>query len=77
MFGDGGGMGGMPQPTPEQIEALQKQMGGKLPVPADAGGPAAVPPGLTGGKGPALPGLGGGKLPGLPGSACRFGGKKK
>jgi signal recognition particle subunit SRP54 len=29
MFGIGGG--GMPQPTPEQIEALQKQMGGKLP----------------------------------------------
>src|ERR1700750_496936 len=31
MFGlGGGGMGGMPKPTPEEIEALQKQMGGKL-----------------------------------------------
>src|SRR6478735_6039372 len=44
MFGiGGGGMGGMPQPTPEQIEALQKQMGGKLPdFPGGAGG--ALPP---------------------------------
>ena len=59
-------MGGMPQPTPEQIEALQKQMGGKLRriVPGAAGGlgrcrracrvfPVSAP------KDPGLPGLGG------------------
>ena len=46
MFGLGGGMGGMPQPTPEQIEALQKQMGGKLPdFPGGAGGLPPLPPG--------------------------------
>jgi signal recognition particle subunit SRP54 len=78
MFGMGGGMGGMPQPTPEQIEALQKQMGGKLPdFPGGAGGLPPLPPGLTGGKGPALPGLGGAKIPGLPGMGFPFGGKKK
>ncbi|MEA2759867.1 MAG: signal recognition particle subunit, partial [Methylobacteriaceae bacterium] len=38
MLGLGGG--GMPQPTPEEIEALQKQMGGKLP----GGMPAGLPP---------------------------------
>jgi signal recognition particle subunit SRP54 len=71
MFGLGGGM---PQPTPEQIEALQKQMGGKLPdFPGGAGGLPPLPPGL-GGKGPALPGLGGPKLPGL---GVPFAGKKK
>lgn len=53
--GMGGGMGGLggglPQPTPEQIEALQKQMGGKLPN---------LPGGLPGlGKSGGLPGLGG------------------
>ncbi len=51
----GGGMGGlpggMPQPTPEQIEALGKQMGG------------GKMPSLPGG----FPGLGGAKLPGLGG----------
>jgi signal recognition particle subunit SRP54 len=75
MFGiGGGGMGGMPQPTPEQIEALQKQMGGKLPdFPGGAGGLPAMPKG-----GPSLPGLGGGKIPGLPGiGGFPFGGKKK
>jgi signal recognition particle subunit SRP54 len=82
MFGLGGGMGGMPQPTPEQLEALQKQMGGNLPAGfpgAPGGGLPALPPGLTGGKGPALPGLGGPKLPGLPGLGGfnPFGGKKK
>ncbi len=73
MFGLGGGM---PQPTPEQIAALQKQMGGKLPD--FPGGAAGLPPspGL-GGKGPALPGLGGPKPPGLPGVGFPFGGKKK
>jgi signal recognition particle subunit SRP54 len=59
----GGGMGGMPQPTPEQIEALQKQMGGKLPdMPAELlKGGAPKLPGL-----PGLPGLGS-RPPGLPG----------
>jgi signal recognition particle subunit SRP54 len=68
--GMGGGMGGhLPPPTPEQIEALQKQMGGQLPpFPGAPGG---------GGKGPALPGLGGPKIPGLPGLGLPFGGKKK
>lgn len=75
MFGlGGGGMGGMPQPTPEQIEALQKQMGGKLPdFPGNAGGLPQMPKGV-----PGLPGLGGGKIPGLPGiGGFPFGGKKK
>ncbi|KAB0265091.1 signal recognition particle protein [Microvirga brassicacearum] len=71
MFGLGGGAGGMPQPTPEQIEAMQKQMGG-------GGGLPPMPPGLGGGKGlPGLPGLGP-KVPGLPGlGGFPFGGKKK
>jgi signal recognition particle subunit SRP54 len=76
MFGIGGGaggMGGMPQPTPEQIEALQKQMGGKLPdFPGGAGGLPAMPKGV-----PGLPGLGGGKIPGLPGIGGFPFGKKK
>ncbi|WP_046861787.1 signal recognition particle protein [Microvirga massiliensis] len=71
MFGIGGG--GMPQPTPEQIEALQKQMGGGGSLPP-------LPPGLSNpAKGPALPGLGGPKipgLPGLPGLGLPFGKKK-
>jgi signal recognition particle subunit SRP54 len=77
MFGLGGGgmPGGMPQPTPEQIEALQKQMGG--PFPGGAGGLPALPPGLTGGKGPGLPGLGTPKIPGLPGLGGFPLGKKK
>jgi signal recognition particle subunit SRP54 len=80
MFGLGGGV---PQPTPEQLEALHKQMGGGAPpgIPGGAGLPP-LPPGLGGGKGPALPGLpglGGPKLPGgLPGlGGFPFGGKKK
>ena len=52
MPGMGGGpLGGMPQPTPEQIEAMTKQMGGKMPNMPGM-------PGL-GGRG-GLPGLGGG-----------------
>jgi len=63
-FGAGGGM---PQPTPEQIAALQKQMGG-------AGGMPSLHPGLSLPKG--LPGLGsGGGLPGL-GGFNPFGKKK-
>ena len=73
MFGLGGGMGGMPQPTPEQIEALQKQMGGKLPdFPGGAGGLPQMPKGV-----PGLPGLGAGKIPGLPGIGGFPFGKKK
>lgn len=74
MFGiGGGGMGGMPQPTPEQIEALQKQMGGKLPdFPGGAGGLPSMPKGV-----PGLPGLGGAKIPGLPGIGGFPFGKKK
>jgi signal recognition particle subunit SRP54 len=72
MFGIGGG-GGMPQPTPEQIEALQKQMGGKLPdFPGSAGGLPPMPKGV-----PGLPGLGGPKIPGLPGIGGFPFGKKK
>jgi signal recognition particle subunit SRP54 len=63
----------MPQPTPEQIEALQKQMGGKLPDFPGGGGLPSMPKGV-----PGLPGLGGGKIPGLPGiGGFPFGGKKK
>jgi signal recognition particle subunit SRP54 len=82
MFGMGGGM---PQPTPEQLEAFQKQMGGMggapggMPPAAPPGIPAAPPPGLFGPSSsfPGLPGLGGGKLPGLGGALNPFGGKKK
>jgi signal recognition particle subunit SRP54 len=77
IFGMGGGM---PQPTPEQIEALQKQMGGSgMPPGFPSGGSLPPMPAGLGGKGPALPGLpglGGAKLPGL-GGAFPFGGKKK
>ena len=48
---------------PEQIEAMQKQFGGKLPpMPPGLGGGGKMPglPGLSGPKGPGLPGLGGG-----------------
>ena len=75
MFGLGPGMA---QPTPEQIEAMQKQMGGQMPpglpqalppMPAMPKMPAAPPaeifakPQLPG----VMPGLGGPKLPGLGG----------
>jgi signal recognition particle subunit SRP54 len=75
MFGIG--KGGMPQPTPEQIEAMQKQMGGAGGM---GGGLPPMPPGLGGGKGPGLPGLPGlgPKGPGLPGlGGFPFGAKKK
>jgi signal recognition particle subunit SRP54 len=70
MFGLGGGnpLSGMPQPTPEQIEAMQRQMGGQLPPnmpklpdapPSGAFGPKPGMPGLPGAM-PKLPGLGSG-----------------
>jgi signal recognition particle subunit SRP54 len=82
MFGIGGGMGGMPQPSPEDIAALQQQMGGGGLPPEMPKLPSAPPAGLLGGlKPPAgLPGLGGGRLPGgLPGLGGGFNpfGKKK
>ena len=80
MFGVGGGM---PQPTPEQIEQMQKQFGVAPGAPGSTV-PLSPPPGLFGSQKPAgppgLPGLGGAKLPGLgglPGLGNPFGGKKK
>ena len=76
MLGLGGRGGGMPQPTPEQIAAMQEKIG-------KAGGPGMpaglLPPGLGGGKGfPGLPGLGGPRGPGgLPPGFPFGGGKKK
>lgn len=88
MFGLGGGgmpgglPGGMTMPSPEQIEQMQRQMGGKLPnMPPGLGAPG---PGAPGKGMPGLPGLGAPKLPGLPGlgglkppAGFPFGGKKK
>jgi signal recognition particle subunit SRP54 len=74
--------GGMPMPSQEQIEAMQKQMGGKLPgLPGPGGGiPDAPPPGVFNNP-PSFPGLGGlgvPRLPGLGGAPFNpFGGKKK
>jgi signal recognition particle subunit SRP54 len=72
--------GGMPMPSPEQVEAMQKQLGGAgLPgAPSGPPGiPAAPPPGAFN-LPPQFPGLGGGgKLPGLGGGFNPFGGKKK
>jgi signal recognition particle subunit SRP54 len=75
--------GGLPTPTPEQIEALQKQMGGKLPGPPGAGSgiPDAPPPGAFT-QPPPFPGLSvlsSPRLPGLGGGAQfnPFAGKKK
>jgi signal recognition particle subunit SRP54 len=78
-----GGMGGMPQPSPEQIAAMQEQMakGGGMPgMPGLPGGKMpALPPGLGGPGGmPRLPGLGGPGMPKLPGlGGFPFGGGKK
>jgi signal recognition particle subunit SRP54 len=72
------GMGNnMPMPTPEQVEALQKQMGGGAGSPGQPPGlPSAPPPGAFN-LPPQFPGLGGPKLPGLGGGFNPFGGKKK
>ena len=77
-FGLGGGnpLAGMPEPTPAELEALQKQFG------TGGGLPSAPPSGAFGsslaGKLPSsLPGLGSGRLPGLGGGFNPFGGKKK
>ena len=75
--------GGMPMPSPKQIEAMQKQLGGAGLPPGlpGAGGPPAFPPLPPPGAfnlPPQFPGLGGGgKLPGLGGGFNPFGGKKK
>ncbi len=67
----------MAMPTPEQIEAMQKQIGGPPGLPPGAPGiPAAPPPGAFN-LPPQFPGLDGGKLPGLGGGFNPFGGKKK
>jgi signal recognition particle subunit SRP54 len=74
MMGFGGGM-----PSPEQIAAMQQQMGAGAPGAPPAGGiPDAPPPGAFNlpPQFPGLPGLGGAKLPGL-GGGLPFGGKKK
>ncbi len=70
--------GGMPMPSPEQIEALQKQVGGAAGS-APPGLPPAPPPGAFNlpPQFPGLPGAGGPKLPGLGGGFNPFGGKKK
>ncbi|HEY1940588.1 MAG TPA: signal recognition particle protein [Roseiarcus sp.] len=70
--------GGMPAPSPEQIEAFQKQVGG-APGAAPPGLPPAPPPGAFNlpPQFPGLPGAGGPKLPGLGGGFNPFGGKKK
>ncbi len=67
MMGMGGGnsLAGLPQPTPEQIEAMQKQMGGAMPTgipdlpPPDVFKTPPPFPGLAGLDAPKLPGLGG------------------
>jgi signal recognition particle subunit SRP54 len=90
MFGMGGMPNGMPMPGPEEMAALQKQMGGGMPaMPAapkapaipqglfgkqPASSPGSLPGGLPGLGGLKIPGLGGGKLPGLGGALP---GKKK
>ncbi len=92
MFGLPGGnpMAGMPQPTPDQLAALQKQLGQKASGASQggpghaaqkppAGVPAGPPPGVLANP-PKLPGLGGEKLPGLGGgllSGLNPFGKKK
>ena len=74
--------GGMPMPSPEQIEAMQKQLGGAgLPPGPPPGAPgiqSAPPPGAFN-LPPQFPGIGSGgpKLPGLGGGFNPFGARKK
>jgi signal recognition particle subunit SRP54 len=81
MFGlPGGGIGGgVPRPTPEQLAALQRQVGQRHIAPPP-GQPEQVKPGPKPAEPPKLPGLGGAKLPGPGGglwSALNPFGKKK
>ncbi|HEX3494340.1 MAG TPA: signal recognition particle protein [Methylocella sp.] len=81
MFGlPGGGIGGgVPQPTPEQLAALQRQVGHKQIGPPSRQ-PAQGKPDTKTAEPPKLPGLGGAKLPGLGGglwSGLNPFGKKK
>jgi signal recognition particle subunit SRP54 len=85
MFGlPGGGLGGgMPQPAPKQLAAVQRQVGQRQigPTPAQSR-PAGPTPNPANGmkEPPKLPGLGGAKLPGLGGglwSGLNPFGKKK
>ena len=70
--------GGMPMPSPEQLEAMQKQLGAAG-APPPPGIPSAPPPGAFSlpPQFPGLPGVGAPKLPGLGGGFNPFGGKKK
>jgi signal recognition particle subunit SRP54 len=67
--------GGMPMPSPEEIAAMQKQMGGAGALPP-TGIPNAPPPGAFN-LPTQFPGLGGAKPPALGGGFNPFGGKKK
>jgi signal recognition particle subunit SRP54 len=75
--------GGMPQPTPEQLAAMQKQMGQRQAASVPQSRPhghAAQKPASGTGEAPKLPGLGGAQLPGLGGgllSGLNPFGKKK
>ena len=77
MFGMGGGM---PEPSPAELEAMAKQLGGGKGG-SLGGGVPQMPPGFGSSLGaklpPGLPGLGGSRLPGLGGGFNPFGGKKK
>ncbi len=79
MFGLPGGGMGVPQPTPEQLAALQRPVGQRH-IGQTPGQPAQVKPGLRPAEPPKLPDLGGAKLPGLGGglwSGLNPFGKKK
>jgi signal recognition particle subunit SRP54 len=72
--------GGMAMPSPEQIEALQRQMGGGGLPPGFSAGPSGIPSAPPPGAfnlPPQFPGVGAGpKLPGLGGGPSPFGKKK-
>ncbi len=78
MFGMGGGM---PEPSPAELDAMARQMGGGK-AGGLGGGVPQMPPGFGSSLGaklpPNLPGLGGPRLPGLGGGGFNpFGGRKK